>query len=65
MECDEHVECMRARGKKVETVHLPPRAGETYTQTFSLSPKKIENQLNFKPQWNIEQSIEQLINACT
>lgn len=47
--------------KKVKTTQLPPRKGEPYTPNFCLSPIKIKNKLKFKPQWNPESGIKQLI----
>ncbi|MCK4952972.1 GDP-mannose 4,6-dehydratase [Candidatus Bathyarchaeota archaeon] len=47
--------------KNVKTTHLPPRKGEPDTPNFCLSPIKIKNKLEFRPQWDIKSGIKQLI----
>ena len=45
--------------KKVGIVNFPPRVGET--KEFSYSLDKIKKGLKYKPKWNIQQGIEQII----
>lgn len=47
--------------QSIMQLHLPPRKGESYLPNYCLSSTKIENKLEFKPQWNIENGIKQLI----
>jgi len=48
-------------GKKVGTVNLPPRRGETYVPNFCYSIAKIRGKLRFKPELSIEKDVKQLI----
>ena len=49
----------RITGKKPEKIHLPPRPGEN--KEFSYDLEKIETQLGYRPSWNIERGVNQII----
>ncbi|MDP6459008.1 MAG: NAD-dependent epimerase/dehydratase family protein [Candidatus Bathyarchaeota archaeon] len=49
----------KSTGEKVGIVNFPPRVGET--NEFSYSLDKIKKGLKYKPKWNIQQGIEQII----
>jgi|TARA_B100001971_G_scaffold213691_1_gene247824 nucleoside-diphosphate-sugar epimerase len=49
----------KSTGEKVGIVNFPPRVGET--KEFSYSLDKIKKGLKYKPKWNIQQGIEQII----
>lgn len=48
-------------GKKVKTVHLPPREGESYKEDFRHSIDKIRSELGFHPQRSLREGIEQTV----
>jgi len=46
--------------RKVKVTNLPPRPGET--KEFSYNLKKIKKGLGYKPEWDVEKGVIQLIN---
>jgi len=52
-------EVEKATGRRVGVTHMPPRPGET--REFSYNLRKIEECLGYRPGWDIEKGVIQLI----
>jgi UDP-glucose 4-epimerase len=53
-------EVEKATGRRIKVTNLPPRPGET--KEFSYNLKKIEEDLGYKPGWDVEKGVIQLID---